>query len=332
MKVDFLQIGFQKCGTTFLATDVYPCNPHLECIQPAGQYWELEKLLLRDFILADGFEYDRQGFERKFADICETVFINKQAHVRGIIFEPFTFLYQRRFDRKNVIDRINESFPGVKIIMFVRSQQTWIASHYSQYLKAGGLLGWHDFVESILSNENLDAHYIDWFPLVSYLYKLFGPERVLICLFEELRKAPQDIANRVFDFVGVPRTQIDESPANPSLSREVMPLKRFFNHLVHFDCGASAYNLNFSRPLGEARPSKISTWYNIFSSIWYKTSTEKICTIIDRIFGFKGRLELEERHLEMIEQKYSSNNRKLSKLLNVDLSSYGYPYVKEKVR
>lgn len=325
MKIDFLQIGFQKCGTTFLATNVYPYNPRLECIQPAGQYWELEKLLLRDFILADGFEYDRQSFERKFADICQTVFANKQTQVRGIIFEPFTFLYQRRFDRKSVIDRINESFPEVKIIMFIRSQPTWIVSHYSQYLRGGGLLGLHDFVESLFSNENLDAHYIDWFQLASYLYELFGSERVLICLYEELKKSPQGIANRMFDFLGVPRTQIDESPLNPSLSKEVMPLKRFLNHLVHFDCGASAYNLNFARPLGEAKPSKISTWYNTFSSIWYKTYTDKICTMIDSIFRFKGRLELEERHLKMVKQRYSSHNKKLSELLNVDLSEYGYP-------
>ena len=54
MKIDFLQIGFQKCGTTFLATNVYPYNPHLECINPESRSWKLEKLLRRDFILADG--------------------------------------------------------------------------------------------------------------------------------------------------------------------------------------------------------------------------------------------------------------------------------------
>jgi len=324
MKIDFLQIGFQKCGTTFLATNVYPYNSHLECINPEARSWGLEKLLRRNFILADGFEYDREGFEIKLAEICPPLFTNKQAQVRGIMLELFTFMYQRRFDRKNVIDRINESFPEVKIIMSIRSQQTWIVSFYSEYLKGGGLLGLHDFIESLFNNERLDAHYIDWFPLVSHLYKLFGSERVLIILFEELQKSPQGIANRIFDFLEVPQVQIDASPVNPSLSKEVMPLRRFLNHLLHFSFGASAYNCNFSRDLGDAKPSKMSKWYNTFLFRIYEPYTNSLCYKVDDVLRFKGRLALEERHLKMIEQRYSSNNKKLSELLGVDLSDYGY--------
>ena len=50
-------------------------------------------MLLRDFILADGFEYSGQSFEKEFADLCQTAFTNEQAQVRGIMFEPFTFVY-----------------------------------------------------------------------------------------------------------------------------------------------------------------------------------------------------------------------------------------------
>lgn len=325
IKIDFLQIGFIRCATNFLLSNVYPHNPHLECVNPEGRYWELERLLRRDFILADGFEYDRQNFEREFKKICPTIFTNKQVMVKGILFRPFTFYNRRRFDRKNVIDRINESFPEVKIIMPIRSQRTWIQSFYSIWVAAGGLLGFHDFVESFFGNENLVAHYIDWFPLVSYLHKLFGSERVLIYVFEELKESPQGIANRIFDFLEVPRVQIDESPIGRSLSKEVLPLRRFLNHLVHFDSGSSDFCLNFRRDLGEAKPSKISALYNSLTLGIYHRYTGNLCRMIDNAFRFKGRLKLEERHLKMIEQRYSGNNRKLSQLLNVDLSNYGYP-------
>ena len=318
--IDFLQIGFTRCGTNFLLENVYPYNPHLECVYPVGEY---SRLLERDFILADGFEYDRHSFERKFADIRETVFTNEQAQVRGLMFRPFTSLSERRFDRKTVIDRINESFPEVKIIMFIRNQQIWILGWYTAYLRDGGLLGFYDFVESILTNDILGAHYIDWFPLVSYLYKLFGSERVLLCLYEELKESPQDIANRIFDFLEVPRIQIDESPVNPSLSKEVVPLKRFFNHLVRFGCGASNYS--FYNVNSEAEPSKISKLYGVFEYTISRRYGNELCRAVDKVFGFKGRLELGERHLKMIEQRYSSHNRKLSELLNIDLSGYGYP-------
>ena len=44
-----------------------------------------------------------------------------------------------------------------------------------------------------------------------------------------------------------------------------------------------------------------------------------------KVFRFKSRLKLGERHLKMIEQRYSSHNKELAELLNIDLSSYGYP-------
>jgi len=331
MKIDFLQIGFVRCGTTFLRRNVYPNNPHLECIYAGIQYWELYKLLLRDFILADGFEYDQQSFERKFAEICPTVFTNKQAQVRGIMFYPFTFLPRRRFDRKNVIDRINQSFPEVKIIMGIRSQPIWVRSLYSMYVNSqGGMLGVHDFVESILGNELLVAHYIDWFPLVSYLYKLFSSERVLIYPFEELRESPQGTANRIFDFLEVPRVQIDESPINPSRSKEILAIRRFFNHLMHFEHGGSSdFTLDSLHLSDETKPSRMLKWYNTSVETNYRKSTNFLCyaasIIINGIFRVKSQVELEERHLRMIERRYSSNNKKLSELLGVDLSGYGYP-------
>jgi len=325
MKVDFLQIGFEKCGTEFILRNIFAPNPHLQCIPSDG---ELHKLLIRDFILADGFEYDRKSFESKLAEICQTRFTNKQAQARGIISRAFTWSSRRRFDRKNAIDRINDSFPDVKIIMSIRSQPTWIISFYSMWVGGGGLLSLHDFVEAVLHNENLVAHYIDWFPLVSYLYKLFGSDRVLIIPMEEMRMSPQGIANRLFDFLEVPQVQIDESPVNVARSKEILPLRRFLNHLVHFGAGISDFNFNYRRDLrdlGEAQPSKMSKRYNTFLLRVYEPYTNLLCKMVEKAFRFKGRLELEERHLKMIEQRYSDNNKKLSELLGVDLSSYGYP-------
>ena len=92
MKIDFLQIGFPRCGTTFLSSSVYPQNPHLECIDPDDEFY---KLLVYKFIMADGFEYERQSFEKEFTRLCETAFTNKQAKVRGIRLFAFSFWPER---------------------------------------------------------------------------------------------------------------------------------------------------------------------------------------------------------------------------------------------
>ena len=195
--IDFLQIGFQKCGTTFLEQNVYPTNLNIYCVQSA-KYLDLERYLLNKLIIPDGLEYDQSAFHEEFTEICSKLFDNKT--VNGIMFEPFTFLYQRRFDRKNVIDRIKSMYPEIKIITFIRSQSSWLLSHYSQYLKSGGLLPLYDFIECQLHNPYLDAHYIDWYPLISYLHKTFAKGNVLVCLYEELKNSPQGIADKIFSF------------------------------------------------------------------------------------------------------------------------------------
>ena len=322
MNINFLQIGFQKCGTTSLEKNVYPHNPHIECIQETTNL-NLERVLLQKFILSDGLEYNRPAFEEEFKNVSESVFTKGTAEIRGIMFEPFTFVYQRRFDRKNVIDRIYESFPDVKIIMPVRNQETWILSHYSQYLKRGGLLGLYDFVESFFHNPMLDSHYIDWFPLISYLYDIFDSKNILVYPYEELKDNPQELANKIFAFLGAPSVEIDDSIVNPSLSKQTLFLRRFLNHLFRFGTGTSSYN--FSRDLNEAEPSRLSRLYWLLISRGYKGYTNRLCYKIVRCLKFNGRFKLDSEHRRKIAERYSSNNKKLAELLDVDLSSYGYP-------
>ena len=322
MKIDFLQIGFQKCGTTFMERNIYSCHPDIECVQ-AGNNLKLERLLLQKFILPDKLEYNRQIFETEIKNVIHLVFINKTARIKGIMFEPFTFLAQKRFDRGIAIDRCHESFPDIKIIISIRNQKTWILSHYSQYLKSGGLLRFHNFIESFFKNPYLDSHYIDWFSLISYIYGRFGSERVLVCLYEELRNSPQNFANKIFAFLQVRSVSIDENIVNPSLSKKTLFLRRLLNHLIHFDSGASIYN--FIRDLNDAEPTKFARLRHTFVYKYYKPLTNAACYRIDKKLKNRQSFQLDPSHVEKFREKYSANNKKLSRLLNIDLSNHGYP-------
>ena len=65
MSPDFIQIGFQKCGTTFLEKNVYPKNSSLNVIQ-AAKYLDLENILLNHLILPDRLEFDLELFQQSF--------------------------------------------------------------------------------------------------------------------------------------------------------------------------------------------------------------------------------------------------------------------------
>ncbi len=103
-----------------------------------------------------------------------------------------------------MIDRIYSMWPDVKIIMFVRNQKSWLISHYSHSIKSGGLLSLPDSVGRQLTNPNLDAHYIDFPPLVAYIQEIFRKKQFRVYLTEDLKESPQAVVEQVFSFLGAP--------------------------------------------------------------------------------------------------------------------------------
>ena len=47
-RINFFQIGFQKCGTTFFENSIYLNHPEVRCVQAAGKPL-LEDILLENF-------------------------------------------------------------------------------------------------------------------------------------------------------------------------------------------------------------------------------------------------------------------------------------------
>jgi hypothetical protein len=320
MQLSFLQIGFQKCGTTYLEKRVYPANPRIRCIQASGEL-ALERALISQLIVPDGLEYDAKRARESLAAACDGLFAEDA--INGVMFEPFTFMYERRFCRQRVLDRIRSLFPDARIITFVRSQEGWLLSHYSQYLKSGGLLRLHDFIECQLTNPLLDGHYIDWYPLVSYLYETFGSDHVLVCAFEDLVKSPQAVADTLFDFLQAPRVVIAPEPVNVSLSASGMALRRLLNHCVRYDAGASSYA--YARDLRGAEPSGPARLRHRLIYNQFKPRTNTLCYAVDRLFGSKRKLALSGEQQRRVAARYGENNRRLAELLGTDLAAHGYP-------
>ena len=321
-KIHCFQIGFQKCGTTFFEKSLYSSNPEIRFVQASGKP-ELEDLLFKKFIYPDRLEYDRQEFERAFAGVAAKFFPDTPEKINGLMFEPFTFVYERRFDRKNVLCRIRESFADTKVIMLIRSQESWIYSHYSNYIRGGGVLSFYDFIETFLNDPVLDSFSIDWYPLISSLFDIFGREKVLVVLQEELRDSPQDVANRVFDFLGASRVKVNPGVVNPSLGRLGLPLCRLLNHVFSFDYGASSYG--YFRALKNSRPGTWQKIRHLFIYRFWKIAISKIAYMVDSCYKKEPFLILTKYQRLKFYERYYANNRKLAELLEVDLSKYRYP-------
>jgi len=320
ISIDCIQIGFQKCGTTFLEKNYYSKLDDINFLQ-IQNHQELDDLFRKHLIMSDGCDFDKIGFLKEFNLIKDKYFSSDKRNI--IMYESLTFTYQKRFDRKRVLENLKEVFPDTKIVLFIRNQEDWIKSHYSQYIRAGGLLSFYDFIESMLTNPYLDASYILWNNLIEALYAVFNKKNVKVLLYEELRDSQQTVCNSISDFLQISKKSVDVSRVNKSLSKEMISFKRLLNHIIKHQYGLSTYGYS-SMGLYGANPSRFEKFkYDLRYKIW-RPVTLRLCKEIDRVIGFKGKLKISDYHHKMISDYYRENNEKLDKTLNGLPSKYNY--------
>lgn len=242
-----------------------------------------------------------------------------------MLFQFFTYSWGRKFNRKSVIDRLDEYFPDAKFIMFVRNQETWIKSHYSQFLKGGGNIDFYNFIESILTNPYSEAHLIDWFPIVNYCTQKFGSENFRVWLYEELKEDPQKIADELCEYIGVSKIQVDSKPMNPSYNPNEMFAQITLNRLVKYSHGASPYA--FGRILHGASPSDFEQMRHDFVYKRFMKLSRRICQAAGSLPPLFQEPMLSRDQKKRMREKYAMNNTKLGQLIGKDLKPYKYPIV-----
>jgi hypothetical protein len=116
-------------------------------------------------------------------------------------------------------ERIADLIPDAKIICSFREPVTRI---YSLYKLKRAFAHWDWSFEAALTHdpELMEsaryAHYlVEW-------QHAFGPDNVLPLFYDDLRKDPQGYIDRIVDFVGMPRFQLEERWLRPVHSTETM--------------------------------------------------------------------------------------------------------------
>ena len=116
---------------------------------------------------------------------------------------------------ENARDRIHECLPDVKLLVCLREPVERTFSQYLDGIKNGKLNA--SFAEELERNATLINHSRYGTNLVRYLEK-FPRENIFIASFDELVSAPDKLAVRMFEFLGVDVLKIPEK-----LHRKVLP-------------------------------------------------------------------------------------------------------------
>ena len=302
-------IGYHRTGTTYFQQVVYPSVDNAVM---------LARRIVRQALIAPrALDFDPHSAREALIEAAGgRQFIACEENLSGYIHNGGLGGLVAR----ESANRIHACFPEARIVIFIRSQPAIVLASYAQYVRGGGTYNLKEYVFGQTSVPGAQKHWykspvfsLDHFrygPLIEYYRSLFGVDRVHVKLFELFSRDTTDFLR---DYASEMRLELDVSRistvrVNSSLPPRSLAILRRLNLLT----GRSVQN---KRVLVE-----IEDWYERRWA-WLR-GIEKVLrwSSLDR-----ERSEHSALVLAAIERSMASDNSKLSKVLDLDLSRYGYP-------
>lgn len=190
----YVHIGLHKTGTTFLQNEIFP-KMNVNYIYK----WKDEHRIKKDKNLISN------------------------ENLSGNPFEQYT-------DKRNVLLRgIKATYPHGKIILGLRNKKEIIASLYSQWILGGGTESFDFFYTKMVDNPHLDYQ-----KLYRFLRMLFGENNIFIYQYEQLVQHPDEIIERLCDFINVPVPDYMNKRYRKRLDQRKIWLLRFLNKFFEY--------------------------------------------------------------------------------------------------
>lgn len=232
---DVVHVGFPKNASTYLQHSGLKLHPEVDFS------WSDHKAPFFDLITYP-FGYDPQQLRDRLKEIP---FSEPKANSKVRVFsqeslsgDSFTGV-----DARAILDRLASDLPGVRLLIILREQHSYIASVYNAYIMEGGTLSIRDFLtfthspavnrtntplpgqqpgrNSIFSKLQYDRY-------VSYAFELFGRDNVKVMFLENLQRNRQGFLSDLYDFLGVdPSFNPPAQAANTSFKPPWFNLMRF---------------------------------------------------------------------------------------------------------
>ena len=144
--------------------------------------------------------------------------------------------------------RLKEIAPETLIVFGKRDNNKWLKSHYNQYIRSGGRLGWNEFKE-VRKLRKYDDIYMSNFELLGKILKANFADRLYIYDMEDLKNETIKILTEIIQLSGIEATNTHDQikklnfdkKINISDSNFATFIKRYLNYLVNYDSGSSPY-------------------------------------------------------------------------------------------
>lgn len=221
-------------------------------------------------------------------------------------------------DAKLLADRLAAYFGTARILIIVREQQSMLRALYKNLVRG---LGYTRSIAWLLDPVHPDLvpqitpAFLRYDALVAYYRQRFGPERVLVLPYELFIEDPATFAGRIASFAGGAAEQmgVDQLPTNQVVNPASGLTAVTAMRLIHKALIKSPFD-----PWGIIRSDKggIRKW------------RMRMMDRIDRLVPDSLDRRLERRLARYIAEHtagaFHDSNRRLSEMMDLDLSRYGY--------
>jgi sulfotransferase family protein len=288
--IKFIHVGFPKCGSTFLQSEVFDKIKDINAITVGGKNCKLPKCLSYMTYCQDPY-FSPEKVAEELKEIPE--------EINGISNEGFTSFVSPTI----MANRLHQAFGDTKILIVLRNQKSILLSHYLHDIKIGYALSFEKWLKRLFNTLRYQSFMYSH--TINAYNKQFGKENVKVVLFEELFNEKAII--EILDFIGISGENLKEIKydlkVNPAYSPWSLALTRKFNR--HF-----------------------GTKENQRAGFLYEIYRYRIVPKIDKIYAALGGKKKPEyfndKMMDMIAEWYHDDNIALGKILNRDLSEKGY--------
>lgn len=211
-----IHIGYPKAASTFLQ-EWFRQNPQLKYNHGAlaGYYniYEVCREATRDD--ATDYKYFVTSSEAIVSPRETTGIERLEFGLRDFEFKSF------RASQAKVRDTLKRLFPDGEILLITRGYKGFFYSGYSQYLRAGGIYSWENFITKFI-DQNLDmfGEVCDY----DYIYKIyaeaFGEKNLIVLPYELLRDDKKKFISIIENRLGISHFEDTIGRLNESLSAE----------------------------------------------------------------------------------------------------------------
>ena len=215
-------------------------------------------------------------------------------------------------DSKIYADRLKETFPNAKVLIIIREQISFLCSLYKHDISYnGGFWSISEFVKPdwhFNRRSSFHPRYIKYFGIVKYYQNIFGKSNVLILPFELIQNDKEEFIHKVMSFVKMKKKnkiKTSTEKINKSRSITLIYFQRILNRIF---TSRSENTLRLPKGIVVFFNRKVLSFLNLN---FY---------LIDRFFEKK----LKKKVYNMMHKYYENDNRKLQRIIDFDLSSYGY--------